>query len=217
MCHRCRTKLKAISSPSCTRCGFPLGTGQPLAGFGESRSWPDGCAECDDWPIELTTARSACGLIPPANVLVHGLKYGGWTALAPVLAERMVRVTRGLDVDIAVPVPTSKARRKARGYTQAELLGRELAQRLQLPFRDALERVRGGPTQVSLPPDQRLANVRNAFAVRGDDVGQVVGRSVLLIDDVLTTGATAGEIAKTLAEAGATAIHLRSFARALPT
>ena len=197
-----------------------MGTGQPLAGATprplttEDR---DDCDECAQWPAELATARTAVALRPPADALVHGLKYEGWTALAPVMAERMVQVAGGLGVDIVVPVPTSSGRKRLRGYNQAELLARELAERLGLPFLDPLQRQKEGPTQVSLPPDQRLANVRNAFVVKGEKTGRVVGRTILLIDDVLTTGATAGEVAKTLVSAGAVTVHLRAFARALPS
>jgi ComF family protein len=216
LCVGCRTRLKSVPGPRCRRCGFPLGTNQPVAGTADRLPHQDDCSECREWPDELTSARTAVALLPPADAVIHGLKYEGWTGLAPVMAERMVRVARGLDVDLVVPVPTSTRRRRKRGYNQAELLARELAERLHLPFWDLLARRKDGPTQVSLPPDQRLANVRNAFAVKGEGRARVVDRSVLLVDDVLTTGATAGEVARTLVSAGATAVHLRAFARALP-
>jgi ComF family protein len=155
-------------------------------------------------------------LRPPADALVHGLKYEGWTKLAPLMADLMVRATRRVSVDIVVPVPTSSRRKKTRGYNQAELLARPIAERLRLPLQDPLLRRKDGPTQVSLPPDQRLANVRNAFVVRGEGGGLIEGRNVLLVDDVLTTGATAGEVARTLAGEGAHQVHLCAFARALP-
>lgn len=219
LCLGCRTRLKPVSSPGCRRCGFPLGTLQPVAGASpgpRATETADDCEECREWPEELTSARTATALRPPADALVHGLKYEGWTALAPLMAARIGQVTRGLSVDLVVPVPTSRGRRRVRGYNQAELLARELAECLGLPFLDPLQRRTEGPTQVSLPPDQRLANVRNAFVVRGERTGRVVGRNVLLVDDVLTTGATAGEVAKTLVSAGAVTVHLRAFARALP-
>ena len=97
------------------------------------------------------------------------------------------------------------------------MLARPLAERLEIPFGDLLVRRKDGATQVSLPPDQRLANVRNAFVVQGEGKARVVGRSVLLVDDVLTTGATAGEVARTLVSAGAAMVHIRAFARALPS
>jgi ComF family protein len=216
LCSACRTRLRSVPGPACLRCGFPLGTTQPLAGTARPVPTQQDCYECQEWPEELTSARTGVVLRPPADALVHGLKYEGWTTLAPLMAERITRVSRGLGADLVVPVPTSRSRKRSRGYNQAELLGRKLAERLRLPFQDLLLRQKDGPTQVSLPPDQRLANVRNAFVVQGEGRGRVAGRNVLLVDDVLTTGATAGEVARTLVSAGAASVHLRAFARALP-
>ena len=219
VCLGCRLALRSPPAPLCDRCGISLGTRVPLAGARNGEAAYGICGECRDWPAELRSARAAVVLAPPADDLVHGLKYEGWTALAPVMAERMGRVVwrRGRESTVVVPVPTTRRRRRRRGYNQAALLARALSRRLERRFATPLERTSEGPTQVSLPPDQRLANVKNAFSVKAGETRVIAGRSVLLVDDVLTTGATAGEVARTLVAAGADEVHLVTFARALQT
>jgi predicted amidophosphoribosyltransferase len=114
-------------------------------------------------------------------------------------------------VRVVVPVPTTSSRLRARGYNQAGLLADRVGARLGLPVGDALERVRGDVSQTALTPEERRSNVRGAFRCSGP----VRGASVLLVDDVLTTGATAGEAATTLVAAGADRVVLVAFARAL--
>lgn len=117
---------------------------------------------------------------------------------------------------MVVPVPTTAARRARRGYNQAALLARRYAELLDLPVVEALERTRGGATQVSLHPSQRLANVWGAFAPRPGERRRIEGASAVLVDDVLTTGATAASAARTLLEAGAVRVGVATFARAFP-
>ncbi|MYI23432.1 MAG: ComF family protein, partial [Gammaproteobacteria bacterium] len=113
-------------------------------------------------------------------------------------------------------VPTSSAHRRRRGYDQAELLARALAGRTGLAFAHLLERRRQKRTQVSLQPQQRMANVRDAFSLRPGADRLHGGGNVLLVDDVLTTGATARAAAETLVRAGVSRVALVTFARALP-
>jgi len=179
------------------------------------------CRECAAWPEALTRARYATVLAPPADTLVHALKYGGW----PELAEEMGRAMAALRLPsspagkrrVVVPVPTTRQRVRTRGYNQAALLARSVAEALDLPLVDGLIRVRGGATQVALPPSQRRANVRGAFAARGGEAApRIEGAHVVLVDDVLTTGATAGAAASELVEVGASEVTLLVYARALP-
>lgn len=210
LCPRCRTRLREPAHPRCARCGAPRGTG---------RSASRGCPECEDWPDALVRARCAALFAPPADALVHGLKFGGWRELAPVMAERMARVLPrsalppGAPV---VPVPTTPARKRERGYNQAELLARELAARIGRPFLPALARREGRATQISLHRAERLANVRDAFHGHPEHKPRLRGRSVLLVDDVLTTGATACAAAEALTAMGAAEVSVVAFARALP-
>ena len=206
VCRRCRARLRTPPPPSCNRCGAPLrATGRdPL---------PFACPECKAWPEVLDYARAACLLEPPADRLVHQLKYRGWRSLAEPLGQRMATVAWPDDTHepaLVVPVPTTKKRLRERGYNQAQLLAASLARATARSMQPALQRVSGTRTQTTLQPAARAANVAGAFAA----VTDVSGAHVLLVDDVLTTGATAAECARVLAGAGACCIRLITFARA---
>ena len=206
ICSVCSTALREPPWPRCSRCHFPRGTGR---GPGTA------CLECVLWPAPLIGARACAVMEPPADALVHALKYGGWRELADPMAERMARRC-GLPGRVVVPVPTTPGRTKLRGYNQAALLASAYARAVTAPLIHALVRVREGPSQISLPPDQRRSNVEGAFEVRSRARVDVEGREVTLVDDVLTTGATAGAAAIALERAGASGVLVVTFARALP-
>lgn len=208
VCPSCKMRLRSPSWPRCVRCHHPLGTG---------RSDSADCLQCLDWPDALTRARSAVVLAPPADGLVHALKYEGWRELGGFMSDAMVEVARDVPADVVVPVPTTGSRRKKRGYNQAEVLAELVASAIGVQMVQALNRRRGEGSQTSLTPAERRANVRGAF-VRGPGLGALLrGADVLLVDDVLTTGATGGEAATALAGAGAGTVTLVTYARALPS
>jgi ComF family protein len=151
--------------------------------------------------------------VPPADRLVHQLKYRGWRALAAPLAAAMAAIDWPADAHepaLVIPVPTTARRMRERGYNQAQLIAHELAAATHRRMQPRLRRVSGARTQTTLQPAARAANVAGAFVA--DD--SVAGAHVLLVDDVLTTGATAAECARVLADAGACCIRLVTFARA---
>jgi ComF family protein len=210
VCDRCRSRLPRAPWPRCPRCHHPLGTG---------RRPEETCRECRTWPEALRSARYAYVLGAPADDLVHALKYEGWRELADEMGRAMADVplpAEARSAALAIPVPTTAARLRRRGYNQAELLARSMARALDLPLVPVLERTRGGSTQVALHPSERRANVKGAFAVRRGMASRLEGAHVLLVDDVLTTGSTAGAAATELARAGASGVTLVTFARALP-
>ena len=151
-----------------------------------------------------------------ATRLVHALKFDGWLALAPGMARSMVRPARRLAADRAlplVPVPLSRARLRERGFNQAELLARGLAEETGWPLVNLLRRSRTGHQQARLGRRRRAANVLDLFEV---DAGGGAGRPpvVLLVDDVVTTGATATACVAALAARGIDCAGVVSFARA---
>jgi len=142
------------------------------------------------------------------------LKYAGASRLAPILARAAAPVLRRL-LDVTgsatlVPVPLHPERRRARGYNQAELLARDLARVLELPVADPLVRGRATTRQHRLNRVARLHNLRAAFGLRP---GAVVPRTVIVVDDIVTTTATLEACASVLAEAGCEAIYGFALAR----
>ena len=155
--------------------------------------------------------RAALRYQEPTSSLIHRFKYEGCFALAEPLARHLIAVwpTWEQPPDLIVPIPLHPRRRRRRGYNQSELLAAPLARALGLPMNPrALQRVRHTAPQVGLGPEERHANVRGAFAAA--DAG---GRRVLLIDDVLTTGATMRAAAEALLAAGAASVSAYCLAR----
>lgn len=177
-----------------------------------------GCRECDGWPAALTAARYAYELAPPADHLVHGLKYEGWRELAPFMGDAMAHLelpaVRPGARQLVVPVPTTARRRRSRGYNQAELLAERIAEVRGLSLVPALARPVASESQTTLHPEERRRNVRGAFR-RTPAARAVQGAAVLLVDDVLTTGATACAAAEALVAAGARDVVVVTFARAV--
>ncbi len=210
VCGRCRVRIVAPPSPLCVRCGFPrLQTGRRAGAT---------CQECADWPAGLRSARSASLLRPPADALVHQLKYRGWSGLAGIMAERMAAVRLLPDVAaeacLVVPVPTTPIRVRDRGYNQAALLAEQLAARTGRSLSHALQRGRGSSSQTTLQPAARLANVAGAFRPDVGALADIQGEHLLLVDDVLTTGATVTACTEALVAAGARCVSVLTFARA---
>lgn len=114
-----------------------------------------------------------------------------------------------------VPVPLAAVKERARGYNQAALLAAALGQAWELPvWRDVIERTRATPSQTRLTPGERLANVHRAFSLKDGAEARIRGRHLLLVDDVLTTGATLNACATVLFEAGARTLSYVTFGRA---
>jgi ComF family protein len=193
-CDACDRRLVTLSQPLCVLCHRYV---QP-DGSGCS------CESGDVFPGLVY----APGLFDPAwRALVHSLKYGCVRALARPLAQRLsVGLSALPPVEVIVPVPTDPRKRRERGFGHAELLAEHLAefsQRTYLP--QALGFTRRVADQTRLSGDQRKANVKDAF--RATEQHSVRGKSVLIVDDVMTTGATITEAGGALREAGAAAVY----------
>lgn len=210
VCGRCRSRLAPPPRPLCPRCGFPrLRTG---------REPGPACQECGDWPIGLRSARSACLLEDPADALVYQLKYRGWHGLGGFMGRRMAGVSLPADVAeetaLVVPVPTTPLRVRSRGYNQAEVLARAFAGETGRTVICGLKRTAGASSQIALQPAARVANVAGAFALVAGVEDDLAGEHLLLVDDVLTTGATVTACARALVDAGARCVSALTFARA---
>jgi ComF family protein len=150
----------------------------------------------------------------PLRQAIHHLKYSGRSSLAEPLGRFLTEcwIAGPLPADLIVPVPLHKARLHERGYNQSTLLARQLARASGLPLaEEALKRIRATTPQVSLNAIEREANVRDAFEAHAN---LVVGRRILLVDDVCTTGATLDACSRALKQGGATSVWALTLARA---
>ncbi len=206
VCGRCWARVRLLPYPRCDRCGHPLQR--------------DSCRWCELLPPYVRAARSVCWIPGDAGApIVQALKYGGWNAVAEGMAMRMARLTWPRDVieerTALVPVPLAPVRERERGYNQSTLLARALGARLELPvWEHALHRVRATRTQTRLTADERRGNVSGAFRVPETAAADLRGAHLVLVDDVVTTGATLATCAAELFGAGARVLSIVTFGRA---
>ena len=201
-CSGCRADMPAIDG-YCRTCGLEL-----------ART-VETCGDCVGRPPPFDRAVAGFGYRAPIASLVQRFKFDGDLAagrvLARVLAERLVEM-RAARPDLMIPVPLNWRRHWRRGFNQAELLCRDLSRHFGgLPWADALKRARPTVTQSELPADRRAGNVKGAFAVARLQPGL---RHAVLVDDVMTTGATLRECARVLKRAGVARVDVWVVARA---
>jgi ComF family protein len=209
LCAGCWRGLHLISAPFCRRCGVPfLHAGQGGA---------DGlCPACRDHPPVFGTARAALRYDEGAKRLLLPFKHADRTELAGPLAGRMARAGAELlgRADLLAPVPLHWRRLVARRYNQAALLARRLAAEAGRPWiPDLLRRTRPTPALGERGAAERAALLDGAFTVRPAAAARIAGRRVLLVDDVMTSGATAEACARALLAAGAAGVDVLAAAR----
>lgn len=197
-CGLCSVSVHQVERP-CLRCGLP--DAAPLCGW------------CRAWPPPFAAARAPLVYGGQAAVAVRRAKYGGMSHLCRPLGQLLRLCGGDPGGRLVVPVPLHPRRLRQRGFNQATLLARQLAPRPGQPGLDcrALTRVQHTPSQAALDRHQRLDNLRQAFAASRPRVG---GHRVLLVDDVMTTGATATACAETLLGAGAVEVQVLTLTRA---
>lgn len=191
LCEACMEGWEVRAGGCCLHCG----AARPLA--------TPTCDQCPDWPQRLVAARAGAPHVGTARALVHALKYRRVLAAAQPLGRLAVGAARQLRLPAeltVVPIPLHGARRRERGFNQSQEIARIVARELGLPLRSRwLRRVRGDTPSIVRSVAGRRRAVRGAFRASP----QVRKRAVLLIDDVLTTGATVGSAARALARKGA--------------
>ncbi len=207
VCAECWSKLSFIERPYCPRLGIPFvyDPGPDLLSM-----------EAIANPPAYQRARAAVRYDEVARTLVHALKYQDRTDLAPAMGRWMARAGRELlqDADILIPVPLHWRRAWHRRYNQAGALARVIEQASGVKLRgNLLQRVRPTEQQVGLSRPQRTSNVQGAFKVSADRQPEIAGRRVILIDDVLTSGATTDACARALLRAKAAQVDVLVFAR----
>ena len=174
--------------------------------------------DCKEWPDRLQLADAACLLESPARELVHALKYQGWRDVGRFMGTEMAGRAgeAARRADMVVPVPTSVRNIRRRGYNQSAVIASALSAALDIPLLDCLRRQHQTGTQTALNPMQRRANVSGAFAMVERLAGRLEGRRLLLVDDVITTGATVLAATGVLALGNPRSIVAYAFARTVP-
>ncbi len=207
-CPACSGQWTAVTSPLCSRCGMVF----------KSRVGPDHfCGRCLERPGAFTRARAAGVYDGSLRLAIQALKFKGHTRLANPLGRLLYKTYRRYwpvgDIDLIAPVPLYRRRFRRRGFNQAFLLVKAwpLAGKAVV-VRDLLARNRATPPQTGLDRRQRRINIKNAFCVSRP--GESAGKRILLVDDVLTTGATAEACAAALLKDGAKRVDVLTLARA---
>jgi len=227
LCSRCRGSFPLLAEPRCPRCAEPTGgVGSPDGGAYDRSAPTARCGICEDWPGPVVATDAPFEFTGAAAAAVRALKYRRRRALASTMGRAMVssagRVANRLASatgrgarPILVPVPLSRARLRERGFNQAHDLARVLEEAGAGELRDILWRGAGAARQAAAGAAQRLENVSGGFWAKAGPARGHETRPVLIVDDVLTTGATINACACALAESGFKCVGAVSFARTL--
>ncbi len=209
LCAACMGKVRRLPEPRCARCDKPL--------LGERAAAGGLCRECAAGRRAPALDRLLAGVVyeETARAAIHALKYQRKRRAAIPLAGFALAAWRasGLRADMIVPVPLHRNRARPRGYNQADLLADGVARGAGLPVRrDLLVRVRDTAAQAQLTASERRRNVVGAFGLRPGAASALSGRAILLLDDVITTGATIQAAASALRAAAPAAIYALAVA-----
>jgi ComF family protein len=211
VCANCWAKLSFIAPPLCPRLGIPF-VYDPGPGLLSMEAISD--------PPAYGRARAAVRYDDVARTLVHALKYQDRTDLAPAMGRWMARAGRELieQSDALIPVPLHWRRGWSRRFNQSGALARVIERQTGVKLlSEVLRRVRPTLQQIGLSRPQRASNVQGAFKVAADRQSEIQGRRVVLIDDVLTSGATVDACARALLRAKAASVDVLVFARVVDT
>jgi ComF family protein len=209
-CSACWADLAPVPGPVCPTCGRPFESPEAL-----SQSPTHQCSGCRLSPPVFDQAISVGQFEGPLREAIHQFKYRPCRSLGRPLGEWMVdRIKVLTNIDVIVPVPLHATRLRQRGFNQSLLLAHRMSERLGVPLScDNLFRVRPTRPQVELTGNERIVNVAGAFALRRPF--EIEAKSIVLIDDVFTTGATMNECSSVLRTAGAAQVTAFTLARAL--
>lgn len=197
LCPACRADLPILPPQRCPQCAEPTAHGER-------------CGRCLAQTMHFDRTHAAFRYAFPLDRLVHKLKYGHQLALAAWFGQELAKTIGAAGADCIVPLPLHPERLKERGFNQALEIARAIPRSLPVHC-DLLHRRHATVPQAALPLDQRSGNVRGVFECPGD----LSGRRILLVDDVMTSGATLNEAARTLKLHGAVSVEVAVVARAL--
>lgn len=200
VCRSCASDLPQLQNPCCPRCALPTPNGEI-------------CGRCLTKPPHYEATLAAYRYDFPLDKLVQSFKYGHRLALGAYFGQQLAALTANLVADVIIPLPLHPQRLRERGFNQALELARPVGTVLKLPIDAAhCSRTRNTPAQANLPWRERVKNIRGAFFCSAD----FTGKRIILVDDVMTSGASLDECARILKLHGAAQITLLVAARAMP-
>ena len=196
VCEACRLDLFTHELAVCPKCGRPC-----------TRT-AETCGQCRE-EFSLSRVRGLGLYVPPFDKLIHAFKYSGKTKVGELLGQAMAALVQQDEVlstaDAVCPIPLHPARLRERGFNQSLLLAAAISMSTRIPLAEFLARTKNTATQtLKTSPEARLKNLAGAFRLRPD--ADVRGRKVLLVDDVMTTGATLDQAAQELLKGGAVSV-----------
>lgn len=201
ICPRCITKLKIIEEPWCIKCGKALLQETAL------------CRDCERQEHYFERGRSLYEY-RSAALSIYRFKYGGRREYASLYASHIRRFLgpfiESVRPDMLIPIPLHRKRYRKRGYNQAEILAKEISSEMNIPVcKGAMRRIKNTSVMKMLAPSERRDNIKNAFIISRNSVKL---KTIIIIDDIYTTGATIDEAARALKEAGAKKVYFVTLA-----
>jgi competence protein ComFC len=208
VCLKCWGKIKKNLPPFCFCCGRHLGINSPANNI---------CPECTKTPLHFDRAFSPCIYEETIRLLIHEFKYRRRDYLGKILSKLMIEFIQEYDlpmkyIDTIIPIPLHKTKQREREFNQSEILSKYIAQKFDKKMlNNALRRHLPTQSQAELKDRDRFKNIKGSFSCARKQ--SVQGENILLVDDVLTTGATASEAACVLKDAGANIVFVLTLAR----
>ncbi len=203
MCENCQSQIHLINGSICQKCGYPQKTTNST------------CPDCRTSPPPFIQMRSWGEFSGPLRKALHSLKYKNNLAMGIFFAKSLAEMVRqlGWQIDLVVPVPLSRRHFQQRGYNQASIISSSLAKELSLPHHSHLiKRIKETESQISLDVNKRFTNLMDAFYA---NPAKLKERKILLVDDVITTGATMQNCTIALQKAGTDQVYCLSVARTI--
>jgi ComF family protein len=206
VCRPCLNDLPWHPKTSCPQCG--LASGGQL------------CGSCISSPPDFDTTRAVFLYQFPIDAMMQRYKYGKslnlGNAFGQFLGSKMLPEAYAKNIDLVIPMPMHPQRLKERGFNQALEIAKVLVknQKVKLDYK-AVTREKLTPPQASLPLKDRVKNIKGAFKIKGDSLNQFHGKRIAIVDDVMTSGASLNELAKTIKQAGAAHVECWVIARTL--
>lgn len=205
ICPDCEKKLKKIQPPVCSKCSKPI----------NYRSSIDLCSECCDTKRYFTMSKSPYAYEGIIQKAIHRYKYHNKPYFYKFFGSLIINFMEEINYtnfDLIVSVPLHPSKMRKRGYNQSELIAKYLASKLSIPYADVLKRTKKTSPQSGQSKSQRRRNIKDAFEIKSP-AEKVINSSILLVDDIYTTGSTVDECSKVLVNYGAANVYVITIAR----